>query len=299
MKECSSVKFGRGPLQVLLGALAFSTTGSIQALCMPGADVFSLGLVRAGGAGLALLLLCVLCGRLGEFRPLKSWISLSALGALAGLVFFQLFFFASLSHAGVTVGTVVTIGTTPVAVGVLGWVLLKEKPSCIWYVATAIALLGVGILGVSKSGDAGSSMTVGVALAVTAGCSYALFVVLSKGLVQTRSADVLMTGFFLVTGVIIVLMSLGVSDGVSLGWIATTRGMIGALFIALFSTAIAYVLTLNGLRTTPVALAATLALGEPLGAAILGIFLLGEPVSVMSLTGVFLLFVSMALLGRQ
>ena len=109
----------------------------------------------------------------------------------------------------------------------------------------------------------------------------------------------LMTGFFLVTGGIIILMSLGFSEGVSMAWITTTRGMIGALFIALFSTAIAYVLTLNGLRTTPVALAATLALGEPLGAAILGIFLLGEPVSVMSLTGIFLLFISMALLGRQ
>ena len=299
MKEFSSMKFRRGPLQVLLGALAFSTTGSIQALCMPGADAFSLGIVRAGGAGLALLLLCVLSGRLGEFKPLKSWISLRALGALAGLVFFQLFFFASLGHAGVTVGTVVTIGTTPIAVGVLGWVLLKEKPSRIWYRATALALLGVGILGFSKSGEMGGRMAEGVALAVTAGCSYALFVVLSKGLVQKRPADVLMTGFFLVTGGIIILMSLGFSEGVSMAWITTTRGMIGALFIALFSTAIAYVLTLNGLRTTPVALAATLALGEPLGAAILGIFLLGEPVSVMSLTGIFLLFISMALLGRQ
>ena len=299
MKECSSVKLGHGPLQVLLGALAFSTTGSIQALCMPDADVFSLGLVRAGGAGLALLLLCTLCGRLGEFRPLASWISLRALGALAGLVLFQLFFFASLGHAGVTVGTVVTIGTTPVAVGILGWFLLRERPSRIWYPATALALLGVGILGVSKSGDMGGSMTVGVALAVTAGCSYALFVVLSKELVQQRPADVLMTGFFLVTGAIIVLMSLFVSDEVSLAWLTTTRGMIGGLIIALFSTAIAYVLTLNGLRTTPVALAATLALGEPLGAAIWGIFLLGEPVSAMSLTGICLLFVSMALLGRQ
>ena len=299
MKECSSAKAGHGPLQVLLGALAFSTTGSIQALCMPGADVFSLGIVRAGGAGLALFLLCVLCGRLGEFRPLASWISVRALGALAGLVFFQLFFFASLGHAGVTVGTVVTIGTTPIAVGILGWLLLKEKPSRIWYRATAMALLGVGILGASKSGDAGGKMASGVALAVTAGCSYALFVVLSKELVQKRPADVLMTGFFLVTGAIIILMGLVVSDGVSLAWIATTRGLIGALILALFSTAMAYVLTLNGLRTTPVALAATLALGEPLGAAILGIFLLGEPVSAMSLTGIFLLFVRMALLGRQ
>ena len=299
MKRFPPVKFGRGPMQVLLGALAFSTTGSVQTLCMPGADAFSLGFVRAGGAGLALLLLCALSGRLGEFRPLKSWFSWQDLGALAGLVFFQLFFFASLGHAGVTVGTVVTIGTTPVAVGILGWVLLKERPLRTWYPATGIALLGVGILGFSKSGGMGSSMGVGVALAVTAGCSYALFVVLSKGLVQKRPTDVLMTGFFLVTGAIIILMGLGVSDEVSLAWIFTPRGLIGAVFIALFSTAIAYVLTLNGLRTTPVALAATLALGEPLGAAILGIFLLGEPVSVMSLTGIFLLFVSMALLGRQ
>ncbi len=288
-----------GPLLVLLGALCFSTTGSVQALFMPQAGAVSLCLVRMLGASIALFAVCLLHGQLHSFLPARDWFAPKSLAAMLGLLLFQLFFFGSLAHAGVTIGTIVTIGTTPVAVGILGWLLLREKPARIWYAATALALAGVAILGMEKNDSAASNPLLGITLAVAAGCSYAVFVIFSKELVRKRPPEVLMTGFFAGSTPCIALLGLLFPEQASLAWLCSPSGLGGAVFLVFFCTALAYVLTLRGLSSTPVALAATLALGEPLGASVLGIFLLGEPVTAMTLGGISLLFVSMALLGRQ
>jgi len=264
---------------------------------MPDATPLSLALIRAIGGSLLLFPVCVLSGQLHAFSPFRQWLSHETLEAFVGMLGFQLFFFAALPEAGVTVATVVTIGSVPVAVGVLGRILLGEKPSCVWYRATALALFSVALLGWAKGdGETGSAM--GVGLAVAAGCSYGMFVVRSKGLLATRPPTVLMTAFFGGTALCLACVGVFIS-GVSLEWLGRPAGLGGAVFLAAVSTALAYILTLSGLRRTPVALAATLALGEPLGASVLGICLLGEPLGLLTGTGLVLLFVSMIMLGRQ
>ena len=70
-----------------------------------------------------------------------------------------------------------------------------------------------------------------------------------------------------------------------------------ALYLGVVTAALAFSLTLAGLRRTPTAMAATLALVEPLGAACWGIFLLHEPVGGQELAGMGLLFGGVALLA--
>ena len=80
-------------------------------------------------------------------------------------------------------------------------------------------------------------------------------------------------------------------------WLLQPQGMGMALYLGVVTAALAFSLTLAGLRRTPTAMAATLALVEPLGAACWGIFLLHEPVGGQELAGMGLLFGGVALLA--
>ena len=80
-------------------------------------------------------------------------------------------------------------------------------------------------------------------------------------------------------------------------WLLHPQGMGMALYLGVVTAALAFSLTLAGLRRTPTAMAATLALVEPLGAACWGIFLLHEPVGGQELAGMGLLFGGVALLA--
>jgi DME family drug/metabolite transporter len=58
--------------------------------------------------------------------------------------------------------------------------------------------------------------------------------------------------------------------------VATGRGLAVATYLAVLTTALAYLLYARGLRTTAVTTATTLGLAEPAVAAVLGLAVLGE-----------------------
>lgn len=79
-------------------------------------------------------------------------------------------------------------------------------------------------------------------------------------------------------------------------WLATPVGALVALHLGAVTTAIAFSLTLAGLKVTPAATASTLSLAEPLSAACLGIFFLHEPLSLSAAVGIALIFGSVLIL---
>ena len=78
--------------------------------------------------------------------------------------------------------------------------------------------------------------------------------------------------------------------------LATPVGALVALHLGVVTTAIAFSLTLAGLKVTPAATASTLSLAEPLSAACLGIFFLHEPLSLSAAVGIALIFGSVLIL---
>lgn len=289
----------KGPLLVLAGALCFSSTGTVQAFAPPEATQLAVGFLRMVGGAAFMLAWCWFRGLLGTLLPLSGWPAVPMLFSVLGMCLFQTLFFACLPLTGVTVGTVVCLGTTPVAVGILGWVLLREKPSRIWYVATVLAITGVVVLAFAKGDDTVPVSLLGLALSAGGGVSYAVFVIMSKRLVAQRGAEISLCVIFTACSILLLPTLAFTSAGFDLSWVLTPRGAAVWGVIAFLSTALPYSLSLTGLRTTPVALASTLALGEPLGASLLGILLLGEPVSATMLTGLVLLFVSMGILVKS
>lgn len=289
----------KGPLLVLAGALCFSSTGTVQAFAPPEATQLAVGFLRMVGGAAFMFGWCWFRGILGTLLPLSDWPVVPTVLSVVGMCCFQSLFFACLPLTGVTVGTVVCLGTTPIAVGVLGWVILREKPPRVWYAATLLAIAGISVLALGKGDDTVSVSLLGLGLAVSGGISYGLFVIMSKMLVAQRGAEVSLCIIFTASSILLLPTLAFTSAGFDLSWAITPRGAMVWAVIAFLSTALPYSLTLLGLRTTPVALASTLALGEPLGASLLGILLLGEPVSAMIIAGLCLLFTSMGILVKS
>lgn len=283
---------GYGPLLVLLGALCFSTTGTVQALAPAGATPYVIGALRMLGGGLALLLWCVWKGTL----PQKgTWPLRHVLPGLLALLGFQFLFFKGVMVAGVAVGTVVAIGFSPIVVAVLGFWLLGEKPSPLWYPATALALAGLALL---NAGSAGNADLSGILLPLGAGFSYACYFVSSKPLARHNPPETVMMVLCLGSGICM----LPVFWIYPTAWLVSGMGMLVALHLGVITTAVAFSLTLAGLKITPAATASTLSLGEPLAAACLGIFFLNETLTLSAGAGIALIFLSVLLLvafGRR
>ncbi|NEN77189.1 EamA family transporter [Nocardioides zeae] len=288
-------------LAVLLAAACFATTGTAQEIADAGASATSVGAARIVVGGGILGLVALLAARsTSSTSPtgtttasrLPTWLVV-AVGA-AGVVAYQPFFFAGTAQNGVAVGTVVALGSAPVATGALDAVVRRHVPSLRWCAATTVALVGVVLVSGLATSGAGAVDPAGVASSVAAGASYALYALAGKLLLDrgwSASASMGATfGTAAVASVPLLLMT-------STGWLATPRGLLLVLWLGLVTTTVAYLLFGWGLRRLEPTTVATLTLAEPLGATLLGLLVLHERLTALASVGLVVLVVGLAVLS--
>ena len=282
---------------VLAAALLFGTTGTSMALGPDDTTPLSVGAVRLviGGTGLAVIAFVLArrharqaavgpAPRLG-IRPL-------ALMVLTGfcLALYQPLFFLGTERNGVAVGTVVALGSAPILAGLLEWVLTRRVPTTTWMLATALATVGVVLLGFGgeapTAGGGGGTDPIGLLASVGAGATFAVIANTQRRLLDEGWDPFTVVGAM---GASSAVISAFVLPFVDLSWLATTAGLVMALWLGLATISIAYVLFTWGLGGLTAATAATLTLGEPLTASILGIVVLGERLSVLAIVGLVVL----------
>jgi DME family drug/metabolite transporter len=220
------------------------------------------------------------------------------LGAVA-VAAYQLCFFAAVGRTGVAIGTVVAIGSGPVFTGMLSWILHGRRPSGRWTVATTAAICGCAALIVGGGAQAGGQVVSGVLFALLGGLLYAFYVVTAARAIEDGGESNAVMGVMF-GGAAVIMLPVLLFGGVD--WLGEPRGLIAVLYLGLGTTALSYFLYGRGLRTTPVATAATLALAEPAVAALLGLVVLGERLTPISVAGLVLLalsLVSVALPERE
>lgn len=282
----------RGVLEVLGAAVLFGTTGTTASLAPPGTSSVAVGSARlvVGGAGLFLAL-----PLLGGERRVAIGLWRNPWGFVAGLMtaVYQLGFFAGVALAGVALATLVTIGTGPILVGLLSWLVLRERPTVTWWVSTAICIAGLALLTLDGSEQPGIDVA-GLAFSVAAAFGYAFYTVAAKHLMNARAhpPEVMASAFTL--GGIVLLPVLAISG---IGWLASVRGFGVALWLGLATTTVAYFLFGHGLRVLPAGPTATLVLAEPLVATMLGVGLLGERLGPGGWLGAALVALGLALQG--
>lgn len=285
-------------LAVLLAAACFATTGTAQELADVGASATSVGAARIVVGGGILGVVALLAARAtGPVAPttasrLPTWLVV-AVGA-AGVVAYQPFFFAGTAQNGVAVGTVVALGSAPVATGVLDALVRRQLPSLRWCAATAVALAGVVLVSGLVTSGAGAVDPAGVVSSVAAGASYAVYALAGKLLLDrgwNASASMGATfGAAAVASLPLLLLT-------STAWLATTRGLVLVLWLGVVTTAVAYLLFGWGLRRLEPTTVATLTLAEPLGATLLGLLVLQERLTGLASVGLVVLVVGLAILS--
>lgn len=272
---------------VLGAALLWGTTGTSQAFAPAGFDPKVIGALRLLVGGIALLLLALYRRELGR---LSDWTWRPVLLAAAFTACYQVCFFAAVAKTGVAVGTIVGIGSSPIAGGLLGLIFRGEKPGRRWLIATILAVIGCSLL--SLSGGEIAIDPIGILLALGAGLSYAAYTLMIKGLLEKHTPNAVMAVVVCVGAI----MLSPLLAGCDLDWLLQPRSIGVILHLGLATMALSYWLFARGLQSVPIATAVTLSLAEPMTAATLGILVLGEQLNAQAFLGIVLIFLGLAAL---
>lgn len=303
---------GNAVLAVLAASLLFSTTGTAQALANVDGSPWAIGAARLafGGTLLALIEVVMIRARrrgssaragIGAALPrarrdLRAWATVGV--GSVGILAYQPTFFAGTRANGVAIGTVLAIGSSPILTGALAALRGHGRPERTWLIATAASLAGVTLLsGVFTSGETGGATRLtagGVCASLGAGLAYSVYTLAAKEVLEMGWAPgEAMAGMFGGAG----LLSMPALAFVDLGWLGSPAGLLLIGWLGAAPTCVAYLLFGWGLARLPARTVATLTLGEPLGAALLGIVVLGERLSTTAVVGMAFLGGGLALLA--
>ena len=260
---------------VLIAAVLWGTTGTARALAPADAAPLAVGAVRIAIGGVLLVLIALARGTLFATR----WPVIPAVIAAAAVAIYQLAFFEGVARAGVAVGTILAIGSSPAFAGLFAWLSLRERPTTRWLVSTAIAIAGLVLL--VLPGSTGPLESAAVFLPLIAGAGYAVYATASKRLLRFGD-NVAVAAIAFGGGAVLLVPVLLVVD---LSWLADPRGVIVVVELGVVATAIAYILYTAALVRLPVSHGATLSLAEPLTASLLGTLILGESLAPIQLAG--------------
>ncbi|OGO61800.1 MAG: transporter [Chloroflexi bacterium RBG_19FT_COMBO_49_13] len=280
----------RGYWLVLIAACLWGTNGTAQTLAPQGAQPIIIGTLRIALGGVTLLAIAALRGAL---RDGKRWAVLPTLIGALSMAAYQLFFFAGVARTGVAIGTIVGIGSTPILAGPIGFLVRGERPSRRWAIATGLGIIGCALL--IAAGENIHIDLLGITLAICAGGSYAIFATVSKGLIEEHAPEAVMAVTFCLGSLFVLPLLIGAD----LGWLAQPAGILVIFHLSVITAAFAYTLFARGLRLVPVATAATLTLGEPFTAGLLGVFFLRETLTTLAVIGILLIFAGLVFLSTE
>ncbi len=291
-----------GPYAVLAAAVLWGTTGTAQALADTALHPVVVGWSRLVIGGVALLVVAR-AGRAASVRnsmaallspERRYWLLVAALATAT----FQATFFAGVARSGVALGTMIAIGSSPVITGLLGRLLLREPLSRGWWAATVVAIAGCALI-LNPSAGASAVDPLGVGLSFVAGAGYALFAVTIRRVLAGDipfllgpAAALSLGGLFLAPLAVMLLLSTG-----GIAQLVDSKTLIALAWLGLAASAGAYGFFGWGIQRVSAAAAGSLTLAEPLVAFSLGVAVLGEQPSALSIAGSALVVGALAFLA--
>ncbi len=273
----------RGICMVLLAAMLWGTTGTVQSLAPAGLSPYWVGALRLAVATAFFAVLAGVLRRRGGPRGRLAWPQVLLAGACVAV--YNLSFFAGIRISGVALGTALAIGSGPIWAGLLQTVLQRRMPAPVWWAGTLLGVAGgvaMALDGGAGSGSRGGAQAlVGIALCLLAGLGYSAYTLLNKPLVQHAPAPTVNLAVFGTAAVLSVPMAWVVA-----GTPALTAGTWATVaYLGLVATGLAYLLFTSALRHISGATGVTLALAEPVTAFVLAVVVVGEPATLLSVGG--------------
>lgn len=279
---------------ILLAAFLWGTTGTVASFA-PNLSPLAIGAAAMGGGG---LLQAILARKsiINHLTHINSNLNILIVGVISVFIY-PLAFYSSMYLAGITIGTVVSIGTAPLFTALLERCFDKKKLSMIWFISFISGLIGVIFLSIGESSSDISSKAIannekllGIILGVFAGLSYALYSSVAKKLIEQGMDAKASMGLIFGFASLLLLPTLFIT-GTNL--FEQKMNIYVVAYMMLIPMFLGYVLFGYGLKTVPASKAITLTLFEPLVAALLAIVLVGEKLAPIGWVG--MIFISLCL----
>jgi DME family drug/metabolite transporter len=266
-----------GVLMGLAAAMLWGTTGTAQSLAPAGLSAYWVVALRLVVSAL-FFAACVGLQRepLAVQRAGLHWPSVLLAGAC--MTVYNLAFFAGVRAAGVAVGTAVAIGSGPIWAGLLDTLVNRRAPGLAWWCGTLLAVAGgcllVGLVG-APGGRGLAVSPLGIVLCLAAGFSYAAYVLANKRLVASVSPAMATLSAFGCAAVMATPLAALIAGPLDLSGLPPAS--LGVLvYLGVVATGVAYLLFSSAQRHIAASTAVTLALGEPLTAFLLALWVVGE-----------------------
>jgi drug/metabolite transporter, DME family len=197
----------------------------------------------------------------------------------AAVAVFPLAFYTSMRLAGVAVGTVVSIGSAPLASALAERVIDQHRLTARWMLGAALGLAGVVVLCLAEAtrshpGHAAAWPTMaGVGLGLAAGATYALYTWAAHRLIgRGVTSSAAMGAVFGLGGLLLLPVLLATGAPLIASW---PNAAVGA-YLALVPMFAGYLLFGRALAHVAASTATTLSLLEPAIATILAVIVVGE-----------------------
>lgn len=278
----------KGVLLVLISAVCFSVSGTLQALAPKEANPFVITEMRMIIGAAFLFLWCLCFGKLPAKGVRIPWRALFICAFF--LLIGQLCFFSGMKFLGVAAGAVISIGSAPIFAALFAWIFFRLTPSLIWAAATAAAIAGVVLI---NGFNLDSSRLTFIGILLLDGLTYAAYITYSGRVKFNMDSDFCV---MLILSIIAVVLS-PVLFIYPTEWIISSWSGFGVcLGLGVFTGGMAFAFLTAGARLISSNAASTLCLAEPLGAVCWGIFLLKEQLSISNLIGVMLILCAIILL---
>ncbi|MWN32063.1 MULTISPECIES: DMT family transporter [unclassified Gilliamella] len=276
-----------GILAVILASILWGTTGT-AATFAPSLSPLLIGSLAMGIGG---ILQCILAISkiIKERHLLIKHLCLLIVGAIAVMIY-PLAFYSSMRLSGVTIGTVVSIGSAPILSALIEYISRDFRLTKQWVIGAACGILGIILLAFSEDNSTTTQYehtTIGILLGLIAGFTYALYSwsarqLMLKG-ISTKSS---MGATFGCGGILLIPVML--LTGATL--FDSLINITVCIYMALIPMFMGYLCYGYGLSKISASSAITISLLEPVIATILAMLIIAEQISLIGWVGIILVF---------
>lgn len=299
MNSSINIKAYYGFIAVLVASILWGTTGTAASYA-PNLSPLAIGAIAMGGGGLLQALLAHKNIR-SHLPQIRAYYPLLLIG-MVSVAIYPLAFYSSMRMAGITIGTVVSIGSAPLFSALLEKFFDKKALSLKWFISFIFGVAGVLLLSLGESHSQGNMQqlshdqkTVGIILGLVAALSYSLYSWAAKKMIDRGVDSKASMGLIFGFGALILLPTLFFT-GTNLFDEPVNLYVVG--YMMLIPMFLGYLLFGYALKTISASTATTLTLFEPLVAALFAVLLVGEQLATIGWLGMALIFVCLAVLSK-
>lgn len=299
MKQTLQSNYSAGFSAVVIAASLWGTAGTVASFSK-GLSPLAIGTLSIGIGGLLHAILALKFIKI-ECNSLLHHKKLLFIGVLATITY-PLAFYSSLALAGVSVGTVVSIGSAPLFSVLLERIVDKRRISIKWLISFIFGILGMILLVIGSKTHNNIyqhddyNKILGVLFAILSGLSYAVYSFIVKYLINKGVNSRATVGILFGISAIILLLTLFFT---AQNFFTSNINILVAFYIAIIPMFIGYFLFSYGLKNIPVSNAITLSLLEPFVATLLALCVIGEQLSILGFLGLLFIFICIIFLIKE